>query len=55
MAGKALSLVLAGVGVDLNGHHRHVALRFAVDGIASRFFNTYQVSPKASVGIVYKF
>ncbi len=46
---------LAGVGVDLNGHHRHAALRVAIDGIASRFFNTYQISPKASVGIVYKF
>ena len=46
---------LAGVGVDLNAHHRHVALRVAIDGIASRFFNTYQISPKASVGIVYKF
>ena len=46
---------LGGVGVDLNAHHRHVALRLAIDGIASRFFNTYQVSPKASAGIVYKF
>jgi hypothetical protein len=46
---------LAGVGVDLNGHHRHAAVRVAIDGIASRFFNTYQISPKASVGIVYKF
>ncbi len=46
---------LGGVGVDLNAHHRHVALRVAIDGIASRFFNTYQISPKASVGIVYKF
>jgi hypothetical protein len=46
---------LAGVGADLNAHHRHVALRVAIDGIASRFFNTYQISPKASVGIVYKF
>jgi hypothetical protein len=27
----------------------------AIDGVASRFFNTYQISPKASVGIVYKF
>jgi hypothetical protein len=46
---------LAGVGVDLNAHHRHVALRVAIDGIASRCCNTYQISPKASVGIVYKF
>ncbi|MFZ3214606.1 MAG: hypothetical protein WA192_00935 [Candidatus Acidiferrales bacterium] len=46
---------MAGVGVDLNAHGRHMALRFAVDGIASRYFNTYQISPKASVGLVYKF
>lgn len=46
---------LAGVGVDLNAHSRHIALRLAVDGIASRYFNTYQISPKASVGLVYKF
>jgi hypothetical protein len=46
---------LAGVGVDLNAHHRHAALRVAIDGIASRFFNTYQISPKVSAGIVYKF
>src|SRR5580692_5052857 len=46
---------VVGAGVDLNGHHRHMALRFAVDGVASHFFQTYQVSPKASAGIVYKF
>jgi hypothetical protein len=46
---------LVGAGVDLNGHHRHMALRVAIDGIASHFFDTYQISPKASVGIVYKF
>ncbi|MFY9802214.1 MAG: hypothetical protein WA211_12920 [Candidatus Acidiferrales bacterium] len=46
---------LVGVGVDLNGHHRHMALRFAIDAIGSNYFGTYQVSPKASAGIVYKF
>jgi hypothetical protein len=46
---------LVGAGVDLNGHHRHAALRFAIDGIASGFFRTYQISPKVSAGIVYKF
>ena len=46
---------LVGAGVDLNGHHRHMALRLAVDGIGSHFFQTYQVSPKVSAGIVYKF
>jgi hypothetical protein len=46
---------LVGAGVDLNAHHRRVALRVAIDGIVSNFFATYQISPKASVGIVYKF
>ncbi len=44
-----------GVGVDLNGHHRHMAVRVAIDGVATHFFGTFQFSPKASVGIVYKF
>ncbi|MGA7916185.1 MAG: hypothetical protein WCA00_13175 [Candidatus Acidiferrales bacterium] len=46
---------LVGAGVDLNGHQRHMALRFAVDAIASNYFGTYQVSPKFSAGVVYKF
>jgi hypothetical protein len=46
---------VVGGGVDLNGHHRHMALRLAIDGIATHFFGTYQISPKASAGIVYKF
>ena len=53
--GQAAIAGLFGGGVDLNGHHRHMALRIAVDGIASHFFQTYQVSPKISAGLVYKF
>jgi hypothetical protein len=44
-----------GGGVDLNGHHRHMAIRIAVDGVATHFFGTFQFSPKFSAGIVYKF
>jgi hypothetical protein len=44
-----------GGGVDLNGHHRHMAIRIAVDGVATHFFGTFQFSPKLSAGIVYKF
>jgi hypothetical protein len=44
-----------GGGVDLNGHHRHMAIRIAVDGVATHFFGTFQLSPKLSAGIVYKF
>lgn len=46
---------VVGAGVDLNGHQRHMALRFAVDAVASNYFGTYQVSPKASAGVVFKF
>ena len=44
-----------GVGADLNAHHRHVAYRLAVDAVGTHFFGTYQLSPKVSVGIVFKF
>jgi hypothetical protein len=53
--GQSALAGLAGVGVDLNGHHRHMAIRIAIDGVASHYFNTYQISPKLSAGIVYKF
>jgi hypothetical protein len=46
---------ILGGGVDLNGHHRHMAIRIAVDGVATHFFGTFQFSPKLSAGIVYKF
>jgi hypothetical protein len=46
---------VVGAGVDLNGHQRHMALRFGVDAVASNYFKTYQISPKASAGIVFKF
>jgi hypothetical protein len=44
-----------GGGVDLNGHHRHMAIRLAVDGVATHYFGTFQFSPKLSAGIAYKF
>ncbi len=44
-----------GVGADLNAHHRHVAYRLALDAVGTRYFGTYQLSPKISVGVVFKF
>ncbi len=44
-----------GGGVDINAHHRRLAYRVAVDAAGTRFFNTYQVSPKVSAGVVFKF
>jgi hypothetical protein len=53
--GQSAVAGLLGGGVDLNGHHRHMAVRVAIDGIASHYFGTAQFSPKLSAGIVYKF
>jgi hypothetical protein len=53
--GQAAFAGLVGGGVDLNGHHRHMAVRLAVDGVATHYFGTFQFSPKLSAGIVYKF
>jgi hypothetical protein len=45
----------AGGGADLNIHYRRLAYRFAAGVIGTRFFSTYQYSPYASGGIVYRF
>ncbi len=50
----ALGYELGG-GVDVNAHHQRWAYRFAVDMVGTQYFNTYQFSPKASAGIVFKF
>lgn len=44
----------AGGGVDI-AHARRMAIRAEVDAVATRFFGTYQYSPKFSLGIVFKF
>ncbi|MGH9683903.1 MAG: hypothetical protein ACRD4S_09875 [Candidatus Acidiferrales bacterium] len=44
-----------GGGVDINAHNRRFAYRISADMVGSRFFSTYQYSPKISVGLVYKF
>lgn len=45
----------AGLGVDANAHHRRIAYRLELDMVGTRYFSTYQYSPKVSVGVVYKF
>ena len=45
----------AGAGVDVSPRHHKLAYRLGVDMLGTSFFGTYQLSPKASVGIVYKF
>lgn len=44
-----------GGGIDVNGHHHRMAYRLQGDLVGTRYFGTYQYSPKISVGIVYKF
>ena len=44
----------AGGGVEIRTHRRW-AYRIEGDAVGTLFFNTYQVSPKVSAGVVYKF
>jgi hypothetical protein len=44
-----------GLGVDANAHHQRLAYQLEVDMIGSEYFNTQQLSPKASIGLVWKF
>lgn len=44
-----------GGGVDINTRHRRLAYRLQADVVGTRFFSTYQYSPKISAGIVFKF
>ncbi len=44
-----------GGGVDVNSPFQRLGFRFGADMIASRYFSTYQYSPKVSAGIVFKF
>jgi len=44
-----------GGGVDLNAGHKRWALRVEGDMLGTRYFSTYQYSPKVSAGIVFKF
>lgn len=45
----------AGGGADFNVRHGRWALRLGADMVATRYFSTYQYSPKAFAGVVYKF
>jgi hypothetical protein len=45
----------AGGGVDINTSHRRFAYRVEADMVGTRYFSTYQYSPKVSVGMVIKF
>jgi hypothetical protein len=44
-----------GGGVDFNPHHGRFSCRLQADAVGTRFFSARQLSPKVSVGLVYKF
>ena len=45
----------AGGGVDVGAHRRRIAYRLELDMVGTRYFSTYQYSPRISVGIVFKY
>lgn len=45
----------AGGGVDVGAHRRRIAYRLEADMVGTRYFSTYQFSPRFSVGIVFKY
>jgi hypothetical protein len=44
-----------GGGIDISAHRRRVAYRFGADMVGTRYFGTYQYSPRLFVGIVFKY
>jgi hypothetical protein len=45
----------AGAGVDLGSHRKRFAIRFEGDLVGTRYFSTYQFSPRFAAGIIYKY
>lgn len=44
-----------GLGADVNLYHARYAIRAGADMIGTTYFGTYQLSPKISAGLVYRF
>lgn len=44
-----------GGGVDIGTNHRRLAYRFGADMVATRLFSTYQISPKFTAGVIFRF
>jgi hypothetical protein len=51
---EAFAFELGG-GIDLTPPHRRFAYRVSADMVGTTYFSTYQLSPKVSAGIVFKF
>jgi hypothetical protein len=53
--GQGAFAYTAGGGADINIRRSRWALRFGADMLATNYFNTFQYSPKAFGGVVFKF
>ena len=45
----------AGAGVDVGPHDRRLGYRLELDMVGTRYFSTYQYSPRIAIGIVFKY
>jgi len=55
LGGQTAFGFVVGAGADLGSHRSRFAIRVEGDLVGTRFFSTYQYSPRFAVGIVYKF
>lgn len=44
-----------GGGIDVLRHRGRIAFRGEVEAVGTKFFSTYQISPKISLGVVFNF
>lgn len=44
-----------GGGIDILRHRGRIAFRGEVEAVGTKFFTTYQISPKISLGVVFNF
>jgi len=44
-----------GIDIGIGSNHRRIAYRVQADMVGTRFFGTYQYSPKIAAGIVFKY
>jgi len=55
LGGQGAFAFEVGGGVDLGSHRRRYAVRLEGDLVGSRFFSTYQYSPRFAAGFVFKY
>lgn len=55
LGGQNAFVFEAGGGVDLGSHRSRLRIRAEADVVGSRYFGTYQYSPRVAVGAVYNY